>query len=325
IRKYSDHIAFPVKLRVGSGDAETVNQAKALWTRPRNQIGDEEYVEFYKHVSHDPGEPLAWTHNRVEGKREYTCLLYVPSRAPFDLWNREAPRGLKLYVQRVFITDAAPQFLPLYLRFVRGVVDASDLSLNVSRELLQDDPHVTAIKTALTKRVLDMLERLGKEAPDKYATFWREFGPVLKEGLAEDPANRERIAELLRFSSTKSAGDEEDRSLAAYVDAAKPEQDVIYYLHADTLAAARSSPHLEALKSRDVEVLLLTDRLDEWMIQFLDAYRGKPLKDVARGAIDLKKLGAEPAGASEPTQQDKELLQRMKGVLRERVQEVRFS
>src|SRR5690606_36375486 len=210
IRKYSDHIAFPVKLRIGDGAAETVNKAKALWTRLRNQIADEEYVEFYKHVSHDLGEPLAWTHNRVEGKREYTCLLYVPSRAPFDLWNREAPRGLKLYVQRVFITDAAPQFLPLYLRFVRGVVDASDLSLNVSRELLQDDPHVTAIKTALTKRVLDMLERLAKDSPEKYATFWREFGSVLKEGLAEDPANRERIAELLRFSSTRSTGNDED-------------------------------------------------------------------------------------------------------------------
>src|SRR5690606_24680765 len=250
IRKYSDHIAFPVKLRVGSGDAETVNQAKALWTRPRNEIGENEYLEFYKHVSHDFGEPLAWTHNRVEGKREYTCLLYVPSVAPFDTWNREAPRGLKLYVQRVFITDAAPQFLPAYLRFVRGVVDASDLSLNVSRELLQDDSHVTAIKSALTKRVLDLLERLAKDEPAKYRTFWREFGAVFKEGLAEDPTNRDRIAELIRFSSTKSEGDEQDRGLAAYVDAAAPEQDVIFYLQADTLASARSSPHLEIFKSR---------------------------------------------------------------------------
>jgi len=324
IRKYSDHIAFPVKLREGAGAAEVVNQAKALWARPRGEIADSEYVEFYKHVTHDLREPLAWTHNRVEGKREYTCLLYLPSVAPFDLWNREAPRGLKLYVQRVFITDAAPQFLPLYLRFVRGVIDASDLSLNVSRELLQEDPHVAAIKSALTKRVLDMLERLAKDEPEKYRTFWREFGTVLKEGLAEDPANRERIAELLRFSSTKSEGDEQDRSLAAYVDAAKPEQDVIYYLHADTLAAARSSPHLEVFKSRDVEVLLLTDRLDEWVMQFLDAYRDKPLKDVARGAIDLKKLGADP-GANEPSEEEKDLLQRVKGVLRERVQEVRFS
>ncbi len=324
IRKYSDHIAFPVKLRVGSGEAETVNEAKALWTRPRGEVADDEYVEFYKHVSHDLGEPLAWTHNRVEGKREYTCLLYVPSRAPFDLWNREAPRGLKLYVQRVFITDAAPQFLPLYLRFVRGVVDASDLSLNVSRELLQDDPHVTAIKTALTKRVLDMLERLGKEAPDKYATFWREFGPVLKEGLAEDPANRERIAELLRFSSTRSAGDEEDRSLASYVEAMKPEQDVIYYLPSDSLTAARSSPHLEALRQRDVEVLLMTDRLDEWAMQFLPEYRGKPFKDVSRGSIDLSKLGGDKPVA-EPSRDEQQLLKRVKRVLRERVGEVRFS
>src|SRR5690606_36140764 len=325
IRKYSDHIAFPVKLREGAGAAEVVNQAKALWTRPRGEITDSEYIEFYKHVTHDLREPLAWTHNRVEGKREYTCLLYLPSVAPFDLWNREAPRGLKLYVQRVFITDAAPQFLPLYLRFVRGVVDASDLSLNVSRELLQEDPHVAAIKSALTKRVLDMLERLAKDEPEKYRTFWREFGTVLKEGLAEDPANRERIAELLRFSSTKSDGDEQDRSLAAYVDAARPEQDEIYYLLAGTLTAARSSPHLEVLKSRDVEVLFLTDRLDEWVMQFLDEYRGKRLKDVARGAIDLKKLGAEPAVSPEPSQEEKDFLERVKGVLRERVQEVRFS
>ena len=325
IRKYSDHIAFPVKLREGAGAAEVVNQAKALWTRPRGEITDGEYIEFYKHITHDLKDPLAWTHNRVEGKREYTCLLYLPSVAPFDLWNREAPRGLKLYVQRVFITDAAPQFLPLYLRFVRGVVDASDLSLNVSREMLQEDPHVAAIKSALTKRVLDMLERLAKEEPEKYRTFWREFGTVLKEGLAEDPANRDRIAELLRFSSTKSEGDEPDRSLAAYVEAAKPNQDEIYYLHADTLAAARSSPHLEALKAHAIEVLFFTDRLDEWVMQFLDEYRGKRLKDVARGAIDLKKLGAEPVVSSEPSKEDQDLLQRVKNVLRERVQEVRFS
>src|SRR5690606_26929864 len=232
IRKYSDHIAFPVRLRTGAGEAETVNQAKAHWTRPRSLSADYEYLAFYKHGSHDLGEPLAWTHNPVEGKREYTCLLYVPCAAPFDLWNREAPRGLKLFLQRVFITDAAPQFLPLYLRFVRGVVDASDLSLNVSRELLQEDPHVAAIKSALTKRVLDMLERRARDEPEKYRTFWSEFGAVLKEGLAEDPANRDRIAELLRFASTKSDGDEQTRSLAEYVEAAAPEQDVIYYLQA---------------------------------------------------------------------------------------------
>jgi molecular chaperone HtpG len=326
IRKYSDHIAFPVKLRAeASGEPETVNRAKALWTLPRNQIADEDYLEFYRHVSHDFGEPLAWTHNRVEGKREYTCLLYVPSTAPFDLWNREAPRGLKLYVQRVFITDAAPHFLPLYLRFVRGVVDASDLSLNVSRELLQEDPHVAAIKTALTKRVLDMLERLAKDAPEKYRVFWREFGAVLKEGLAEDPANRERIAELLRFSSTRSTADEQDRSLSDYVAEAKPEQDVVYYLMADSLPAARSSPHLEIFRDRGIEVLLMTDRLDEWAMQFIDRYREKPLKDVARGSIELAKLGDAPTIAAEPSKEDKHLLKRVKRVLRERAEEVRFS
>ncbi|HEX7079948.1 MAG TPA: molecular chaperone HtpG [Gammaproteobacteria bacterium] len=325
IRKYSDHIAFPVRLRTDGAEAETVNRAKALWTRPRSQVSDEEYVEFYKHISHDFSEPLAWTHNRVEGRREYTCLLYVPSSAPFDLWNREAPRGVKLYIQRVFITDAASQFLPLYLRFVRGIVDAADLSLNVSRELLQQDPRVAAIRAALTKRVLDMLDRLAKEEPDKYRRFWREFGAVLKEGLAEDSANRERIAELLRFSSTRSEGEEQDRSLSEYVEGMKPEQDVIYYLQAEMLAAARSSPHLEVFRDHGIEVLLLTDRLDEWVMQFLDEYRGKRFKDVARGSIDLRKLGAEPSVVGEPGKEEKSLLKRMKRVLRDRVDEVRFS
>ena len=327
IRKYSDHIAFPVRLLTAGGEqeAETVNRAKALWTRPRAQITDEEYLEFYKHITHDFTEPLAWTHNRVEGKREYTCLLYLPASAPFDMWNREAPKGVKLYVQRVFITDGASQFLPLYLRFVRGVVDASDLPLNVSRELLQQDPHVAAIRSALTKRVLDLLERLAKDTPSKYRQFWREFGAVFKEGLAEDPANRERIAELLRFSSSKSAGDEQDRSLAAYVESAKPEQDVIYTLQSDSLAAARSSPHLEVFRDHGAEVLLMTDRLDEWAMQFLDQYRGKAFKDVARGAIDLSKLGAETGVAAEPSKEERSLLKRAKRVLRDRVEEVRFS
>ncbi len=325
IRKYSDHIAFPVRLVAGDGEPEAVNQAKALWARPRAEITESEYLEFYRHVSHDLGEPLAWTHNRVEGRREYTCLLYLPAAAPFDLWNREAPRGLKLYVQRVFITDAAPQFLPLYLRFVRGVVDASDLSLNVSRELLQEDPHVGAIRSALTKRVLDMLERLAKDEPEKFKVFWREFGAVFKEGLAEDAANRERIAELLRFTSTSSEGDEQDRSLAAYVEAANPEQEVIYYLLADSPTAARSSPHLEVFRAREVEVLLLTDRLDEWVMQFLSEYRGKSFKEIARGSIDLSKLGAQPAVQAERSNESKHLLKRIKRVLRERVQDVRFS
>jgi molecular chaperone HtpG len=328
IRKYSDHIAFPVRMRSESGDGtelETINRAKALWIRPRKEIGDEEYLEFYRHISHDFTEPLAWTHNRVEGKREYTCLLFIPAAAPFDLWNREAPRGVKLYVQRVFITDGATQFLPLYLRFVRGIVDASDLPLNVSREVLQQDPNVAAIKSALTKRVLDMLDRMAKEEPDKYRTFWHEFGAVFKEGLAEDPANRDRIAELLRFSTTKSSGDEQDRSLADYVRDASPEQDVVYYLQSESLKAARSSPHLEVFEDRGVEVLLMTDRLDEWAMQFLDRYGEKHLKDVARGAIDPKKLGGEPVVETEASKEDKSLLKRVKRVLREQVDEVRFS
>lgn len=328
IRKYSDHIAFPVSMPPeGDGDKEreTVNRAKALWTRPRNEIDKDEYLEFYKHISHDFGEPLAWTHNKVEGKREYTCLLYVPGTAPFDLWNREAPKGVKLYVQRVFITDGATQFLPLYLRFVRGIVDASDLPLNVSREVLQQDPNVAAIRSALTKRVLDMLDRLAREEPEKYRQFWREFGAVLKEGLAEDPANRDRIAELLRFSTTKSAGDEQDRSLDDYLRDAGPERDVIYYLQSESLGAARSSPHLEVFRDRDVEVLLMTDRLDEWAMQFLDKFRDKPFKDVARGEIDLKKLGGEPAVETETSKEDKSLLKRVKRVLRDEVDEVRFS
>jgi molecular chaperone HtpG len=304
---------------------EPVNRAKALWTRPKAEIEDRDYLEFYRHIAHDPGEPLAWSHNRVEGKREFTSLLYIPSSAPFDLWNRDAPRGLKLYVQRVFIKDGASEFLPLYLRFVRGVVDSADLSLNVSREMLQQDANVAAIRSALTKRVLDMIERLAKDEPTKYATFWKEFGSVFKEGLAEDSANRERIAELLRFSSTRSEGDAEDRSLEAYVSAFAEGQDEIYYLHADSLTAARSSPHLEVFKERGIEVLLLTDRLDEWLMQHLESFRGKSFKDVARGELDLAKLGGEPRVTAELDKDERDLLKRVKRVLRARVDEVRFS
>jgi molecular chaperone HtpG len=337
IRKYSDHIAFPVRVREAggtgaaagaAGDAsggEPVNRAKALWTRPKSEIDDRDYLEFYRHIAHDPGEPLAWSHNRVEGKREFTSLLYLPSTAPFDLWNREAPRGLKLYVQRVFIKDGASEFLPLYLRFVRGVVDSADLSLNVSRELLQQDANVAAIRSALTKRVLDMLDRLAKDEPAKYAAFWKEFGAVFKEGLAEDPGNHERIAELLRFSSTKSDGDAEDRSLEAYVAGFAPGQEDIYYLHADSSTAARSSPHLEVFKERGIEVLLLTDRLDEWLMQHLDTFREKPFKDIARGELDLAKLGVEPRVEAELDKDERDLLKRVKRVLRARVDEVRFS
>ncbi|HEX6997337.1 MAG TPA: molecular chaperone HtpG [Gammaproteobacteria bacterium] len=327
IRKYSDHIAFPVRLRVGKEkEADSpVNRAKALWTRPKNEITDEEYREFYKHIAHDFEDPLYWSHNRVEGKREYTSLLYVPSRAPFDLWNRENPKGVKLYVQRVFITEQATEFLPLYLRFIRGVVDSSDLSLNVSRELIQQDQNVVSMRNALTRRALDMLERLASEDAEKYARFWKEFGAVLKEGLAEDPANRERIAALLRFNTTRSPGTEQDRSLAQYLADAKPEQKAIYYLVAESPAVARASPHLEALRERGIEVLLLTDRLDEWTMQHLTEHQGKPFKDVRRGTLSPEELGEAATVKAEPDKEQKALLKRMKRALRERVNEVRAS
>jgi molecular chaperone HtpG len=326
IRKYSDHIAFPVHLAGSEQPEETVNKAKALWARPRSEIKDEEYAEFYKHIAHDSEAPLTWSHNRVEGKREYTSLLYVPGTAPFDLWNRESPKGVKLYVQRVFITDQATQFLPLYLRFIRGVVDSSELALNVSRELLQQDEAIGAMRTALTRRVLDMLEKLAEDA-EKYPKFWREFGALLKEGLVEDFANRDRLAKLMRFSTTKTAGDEQVRSLKDYLNDAKPDQAAIYYLIAESPTAARSSPHLETFNERGIEVLLLTDRLDEWVMQHLTEYEGKPCKDVRRGAaLDLP--ATDEAAKKEDKAADRErqqLLKRVKQVLRERVDEVRVG
>jgi molecular chaperone HtpG len=327
IHKYSDHIGFPVYLQEAGEppDDKPVNQATALWARPRSQIEHEEYLEFYKHIAHDFADPLTYSHNRVEGKREYTSLLYVPSVAPFDLWNREAPKGVKLYVQRVFITDRATQFLPLYLRFVRGVVDCADLSLNVSRELLQQDPAIGAMRSALTKRVLDMLGKLAAEEPDKYAVFWKQFGFVLKEGLAEDAANRDKIASLLRFNTTASPGLEQDRSLDDYLKDAGEGQEVVYYLIAESPAAARSSPHLEAFRERGVEVLLLSDRLDEWVMQFLTEYEGKAFKDVGRGQIDLTETGGGEAVEAEPDKDQKDLLKRVKRALRDQVDEVRLS
>jgi molecular chaperone HtpG len=325
IRKYSDHIAFPVKM-VGSGETdEAVNRAKALWARPRAEISEDEYKEFYKHIAHDTDDPLVWTHNRVEGKREYTSLLYVPSAAPFDLWNRESPKGVKLYVQRVFITDQATQFLPLYLRFVRGVVDSSELSLNVSRELLQQDEAIAAMRSALTKRVLDMLERVADEGGEKYAKFWSEFGSLVKEGLVEDPANRDKLAKLLRFNTTLSSGVEQDRSLKDYLAAAKPDQKSIYFLIAESPTAARSSPHLETFRETGVEVLLLADRLDEWVMQHLTEHEGKELKDVRRGKLDPAEVGAPPLPEPEQEKDRKQLLKRVKRVLRERVDEVRVG
>ncbi len=333
IRKYSDHIAFPVTLRTAGKDDESddpatdepVNKAKALWARPRTEVEDEEYVEFYKHIAHDFKDPLIWSHNRVEGRREYTSLLYVPSAAPWDLWNRETPRGVKLYVQRVFITDEATQFLPLYLRFIRGVVDSGDLSLNVSRELLQQDPVVGVMKSALTKRTLAMLERLAKEDPEKYATFWREFGVALKEGLAEDPGNQEKIAALLRFNSTASEDLSQDRALDDYLEAAGEEHNAIYFLIADTPEAARTSPHLESLRERGIEVLLLSDRIDEWVMQYLTEYKGKPFRDVTRGELDLGDDESDRKVEADLTKEQKNLLKRIKRVLRDKVDEVRVS
>jgi molecular chaperone HtpG len=339
IKKYADHIAIPVQLPEMDGDKvkekkgviqwETVNEAKALWTRPRKDVTEEEYHAFYKHLSFDFEDPLCYSHNRVEGKHEYTSLLYVPKRAPFDLYNRESPKGLKLYVRRVFIMDEAEQFLPLYLRFVRGVVDSADLPLNVSREILQQDERVEAIRGALTKRVLDMLEKLAKDDPESYQTFWKELGPVLKEGPAEDFGNRERVAALLRFASTKDDSPEETHSLDAYLERAPDGQKAIYYVTGDSFAAAKGSPHIEALRKRGVEVLLLSHRLDEWLMSHLSEYKGTPLKDVARGAIDLKELPeAKDSGAEEVPEASavaEDVLKGLKAALGERVKDVRVS
>jgi molecular chaperone HtpG len=330
VRRYSDHIAFPVFMRkegAASLDYEAVNQAQALWTRPRGEIKDEEYRDFYRHIAHDGADPLVWAHNRVEGKREYTSLLYVPSRAPFDLWQREAARGLKLYVRRVFIMDNAEQFLPLYLRFIKGVVDSSDLPLNVSRELLQQDSEVEAMRGALARRALELLTRLAKEEPEKYQQLWGEFGRVLKEGLAEDPGNRERLLPLLRFASTATAGSEESVSLAQYVGRMKPGQQRIYYLIADSLEAARASPQLELLRQKDIEVLLMADRVDEWVMGHVEEFEGKRFKDVARGDLELAGLAgeAEKARVDSERKESKALLRRVKDALADRVLEVRVS
>jgi molecular chaperone HtpG len=330
VRRYSDHIAFPVLMRKegeASLDWEAANQAQALWTRSRSEIKDEEYKEFYQHIAHDFAEPLAWSHNKVEGKREYTSLLYLPARAPFDLYQRDATRGLKLYVRRVFIMDDAEQFLPMYLRFIRGVLDSNDLPLNVSRELLQKDAEVEAMRSALTKRALDLLARLAKDEPEKYATFWKEFGPVLKEGTGEDPSNREKILPLLRFSSTHEEGDEPKVTLADYIARMKSGQDRIYYLIADSLTAARGSPYLEQLRAKGIEVLLLADRVDEWMMGHLREFEGKRFKDVARGDLELGGLEgeADKAAAEEALKENKKLLKRIKDALGERVSEVKVS
>jgi len=330
VTRYSDHIGFPV-LMMKEGEAsldwEPVNQAKALWTRPRTGISDEEYKEFYQHVAHDFAEPLAWSHNKVEGKREYTSLLYVPARAPFDLYQRDATRGLKLYVRRVFIMDDAEQFLPMYLRFIRGVVDSNDLPLNVSRELLQRDSEVEAMRSALARRALDMLSKLSKDDAEKYATFWKEFGAVLKEGVAEDASSRERILPLLRFASTHDEGNEPKTALADYVARMQEGQTKIYYVIAETADAARGSPYIEILRARGIEVLLMSDRVDEWVMGQVGEFEGKRFKDAARGDLELGALAdaADENGNETAMQESKGLLKRVKDALGERVAEVKVS
>ncbi|WP_434648587.1 molecular chaperone HtpG [Pseudomonas sp. D1-2] len=337
IKKYSDHIALPIELPKEATAAEgeekpeveweTVNRASALWTRPRTEVKDEEYQEFYKHIAHDFENPLSWSHNKVEGKLEYNSLLYVPARAPFDLYQREAPRGLKLYVQRVFVMDQAESFLPLYLRFIKGVVDSNDLSLNVSREILQKDPIIDSMKSALTKRVLDMLEKLAKNEPEQYKSFWKNFGQVMKEGPAEDFANKEKIAGLLRFASTQGEDGEQIVGLADYLARAKEGQDKIYYLTGETYAQVKNSPHLEVFRKKGIEVLLLTDRIDEWLMSYLNEFDGKSFVDVARGDLDLGNLDSEEdKKAAEEVAKSKEgLVERIKTALGEAVSEVRVS
>ena len=326
IRRYSDHIGFPVTMQDAAGDEEqrVINSATALWTRSRSELSDDEYKEFYKYLSHDFADPLIWSHNRVEGKREYTSLLYLPSTAPFDLWNRDAPRGLKLYVQRVFIMDDAEQFLPLYLRFVKGVVDSSDLPLNVSRELLQQNPELTAMRGALTRRVLDMLTKLASNEAEDYVKFWSEFGQVLKEGVIEDHANKDKLAKLLRFATSKSDADSQDQSLDEYVGRAAPDQDKIYYIQAESTALALASPHLERFAQLDIEVLLLTDKIDPWLAESLTEYEGKAFVDAGSADVEM------PDGDGKMTkevdnEEHKPLLKKIKKALKERVEDVNVS
>jgi molecular chaperone HtpG len=350
IQKYSDHVGLPIEMKQEEWDAEksemvtkdeyeTINQASALWTRAKSDISDEQYQQFYQHLAHDHQNPLAWTHNRVEGRSEYTQLLYVPSHAPFDLWNRDHKSGLKLYVKRVFIMDDAEQLLPNYLRFVKGVVDSSDLPLNVSREILQESRDVKAIRDGVTKRVLSMLEEMANAGVDtesdaeakeedkaKYATFWTEFGQVLKEGIGEDHANRERVAKLARFASTHTDTNEQTVALADYVSRMKPEQTKIYYVTADTWQAAKNSPHLEVFRKKGVEVLLLTDRVDEWMLSFLNEFDGKPLASVARGDLDLGALNDEEKQQQEKVSEElKPLVEHMKEALKDKAKDVRLT
>lgn len=342
IRKYSDHISLPIvmqkeewddekKENVLRDEFETVNQASALWARSKSDITPEQYTEFYKHVAHDFDAPLAYTHNRVEGRSEYTQLLYIPSHAPFDLWDRNKRGGIKLYVKRVFIMDDAEQLMPVYLRFVKGVIDSADLPLNVSREILQESRDVRVIREGSTKRVLGLLEELAdsddQAQKDKYATFWKEFGQVLKEGIGEDQTNKERIAKLLRFASTHNDNDAQNVSFADYIGRMKEGQDKIYYVTAESYAAAKNSPHLEIFRKKGVEVLLLTDRVDEWMLSFLHNVEDKELVSVAKGDLDLGKLEdeAEKKQHEETENQYKDLVEKMKTALTDKAKDVRVT
>jgi Molecular chaperone, HSP90 family len=338
LRKYSDHITLPIlmkkerwdsdaKKQVQTDEDEQINQASALWARPKSEITDEQYTEFYKHVAHDFDPPLAYTHAKVEGRQEFTQLFFIPQRAPFDLWDREHRRGIKLYVRRVFIMDDAEQLLPPYLRFVRGIVDSNDLPLNVSREILQQSRDVQTIRNASIKRVLTLIEDLARDNAEKFTTFWKEFGRVLKEGAAEDAANRERIAKLLRFASTKNDSDEQNVSLADYVARMKQGQDAIYYITADSYASARNSPHLEIFRKLGVEVLLMSDRVDEWVVSLVTEFDGKSLQSVAKGGLDLSKLGgeAEKQEQEKAADENKGFVERIQSALKDRASAVRVT
>jgi len=338
LRRYSDHISLPVQMlkeewdqekseQVKKDEWESVNQANALWTRSKSEVTDEQYREFYKHVSHDFDDPLAWTHNRVEGRSEYTQLLYVPKHAPFDMWDRDARRGVKLYVKRVFIMDDAEQMLPSYLRFVRGVIDSADLPLNVSRELLQESRDVKAIREGSTKRILSLLEDMAENKKEDYSTFWAEFGQVLKEGTGEDTANLERIAKLLRFASTKDGVDTQVVTIEEYVSRMKEGQDTIYYVTADSYTAGLNSPHLEIFRKKGIEVLILWDRVDEWLLSHLREFEGKKLVSVAKGGLDLEALAddEEKKHQTEVAEQFKPLVERLQESLKDRVKEVRVT
>jgi molecular chaperone HtpG len=338
LRKYSDHITVPILMKkeqwdstsraqVVTEDDEQINQASALWARPKSEITEEQYHEFYKHVAHDFEPPLAYSHSKVEGRQEYTQLLFIPRHAPFDLWNREHRHGIKLYVRRVFIMDDAEQLMPAYLRFVRGVIDSSDLPLNISREILQQSRDVQAIRTASVKRVLSLFEDLAEHHAETFAAFWKEFGRVLKEGVVEDTANRDRIAKLLRFASTHNDVEDQTVSLSEYIGRMKEGQDAIYYITADGFSAARNSPHLEIFRKLGIEVLLMYDRVDEWVLSALSEFEGKPLKSVTKGGLDLGKLGDEAVHKEQDAQavDHTALVERIQGVLTDRASAVRIT